>query len=114
MLLWSASEPPWTPRASYLPAPLASGAGGTKRRLGQWEDAEDQDMWSSDEDGGGGAAGWSSSSPGVDTSQALEGGHSPVGNGIDRGSGGVARGSRGGGGSRREFVPRILTQDRRR
>ncbi len=123
VLLWSAAAPPWTSRAAYLPAPLPGGAGGTKRRLGQLEDAEDQDMWSSDEDGEEGRGTGRSSTPGFDVETAvaaMEGG-SAIGSGSSSGSGsgsragnGGGRGSgRGGGSSGGGFVPPILAQDRR-
>ncbi|CAM9742078.1 unnamed protein product [Pylaiella littoralis] len=127
VLLWSSAAPPWTSRASYLPAPLLGGAKGTKRRLGQCEDVQDQDMWSSDDEGGGdgvegrGAGLASSSSAGFDDVEAAvaamergsggDGGSSS--GGISRSVGGDGGTIRGGGRRRGGFIPRILTQDQR-
>ncbi|CAN0363419.1 unnamed protein product, partial [Ectocarpus fasciculatus] len=99
VLLWSAAGAPWASRASYLPPPLAAGAGGTKRRLG--ETTEDQDMWSSDDEGGDG----SRPSPGFDARAAA-----PEGVGDSTNSSRDGRSSAGGSGA---FVPPILTQSRR-
>ncbi|CBJ31103.1 WD-repeat protein, putative [Ectocarpus siliculosus] len=103
VLLWSAAGPPWASRASYLPPPLAAGAGGTKRRLG--ESTEDQDMWSSDDEGGDG----SRTSPAFDSLEGV--GNSTISSGTGRS--GSRRGGRSPGGSGGAFVPRILTQPRR-
>eukprot|EP00752_Nemacystus_decipiens_P004205 g3843.t1 len=110
VLIWSAAAPPWTSRASYLPPPLQGGASGTKRRLGQIEDVEDQDMWSSDEDERREERG--AAFPGLDVEAAVAAMESSGGRGGGSGSaagGGSGSGGGGGGG----FVPQILMQDRR-
>ena len=97
-----------------MPPPLQGGASGTKRRLGQVEDVEDQDMWSSDEDDERGERG--AASRGVDVEAAvvaMEGsgrrGSDGARGGGSGGGGGSGRGGSGGGG----FVPPILSQERR-
>lgn len=116
--LWSAGDPPYATRASYISLPTAAAGGGGRgftrgvsvtgregggngsgvdvgrtRRLGAEVDDEDEDMWSSDDEGRG------------------------AGDGVggEGGSSGRRGGSGGTMGRRREegFVPPILMQEQR-
>lgn len=94
-LIWSAAAPPWASRASYLPSSMRGVGGGRKRKMSQ--DTEDQDMWSSDDDERGGAG-----APAFSTPETI----TAVGDG---GGNGISSDRR----NRGEFVPPILTQERR-